>query len=149
MYCPTCGIENNQQDARFCRACGVDLRAVSRVLSKSFPVKIATQLDAYLENRYQQNLRNGVVNIVAFIALLSVGLGHLYFGWIKAGAFLVALSALSLLFGAWDIWIYRRNLPPTAKQSLGPSNLETDELTSSTTQPPLSVAEPTTRKLSD
>src|SRR5215510_4616605 len=87
MYCPTCGIENNQQDARFCRACGVDLRAVSRVLSKSFPVKIATQLDAYLENRYQQNLRSGVANIVAFIALLSVGLGHVYFGWTKARRF--------------------------------------------------------------
>src|SRR5215471_13426038 len=101
MFCPTCGVENNQQEARFCRACGADLRAVSRALSKSLPVKIATTVDAYLENRYQQNLRSGVVNLIAFIALLSVGLGHLYFGWLKAGGFMMALSALSLFFGVW------------------------------------------------
>jgi hypothetical protein len=126
MYCPACGIENNQQDARFCRACGADLRAVSRALTNSLPVKIANTLDAYLENRYQQNLRTGVVNLLAFVALVSVGFGHLYFGWIKAGVFLVALSVLSLSFGVWDIWIYRRNLPPKATQSLPSTAARTD-----------------------
>jgi hypothetical protein len=148
MYCPTCGIENNQQDARFCRACGADLRAVSRALSKSLPVKIANTLEAYLENRYQQNLRSGIVNLIAFIALLSVGLGHLYFGWLKAGAFMVALGGLSLFFGVWDIWIYRRNLPPNANRSLPPTTPETNELPSSEVRPPL-IAEPTTKRLRD
>src|SRR5215471_10481024 len=128
MFCPTCGVENNQQNARFCRACGADLQAVSRALSRSLPVKIANSVDAYLENRYQQNLRSGVVNLAAFIALLSVGLGHLYFGWIKAGAFMLGLSALSLFFGAWDIWIYRRNLPPSTRQSLSATAAPTNEL---------------------
>src|SRR5215831_3288867 len=146
MFCPTCGVENNQQDARFCRACGADLQPVSRALSKSLPVKIANSVDAYLENRYQQNLRSGVVNLAAFIALLSVGLGHLYFGWIKAGAFMLGLSVLSLFFGAWDIWIYRRNLPPAAKQTLPPTRAQTNALRPSELQPPL-IPESTTRKL--
>src|SRR5215831_16032414 len=145
MFCPTCGVENNQQDARFCRACGADLQPVSRALSKSLPVKIANTLDSYLENRYQQNLRSGVVNIVAFIALLSVGLGHLYFGWIKAGAFMLGLSALSLFFDSWDIWIYRRNQPLKARQTLAETTAQTNELPLEPS-PPL-IAEATTRRL--
>jgi len=135
MYCPACGIENDQKAARFCRACGADLRAVSRALSKSLPVQIANTVDAYLENRYQQNLRSGVVNVIAFIALLSVGLGHLYFGWMKVGAFMLVLSGLSLFFGVWDIWIYRRNLPPAAKPSLPSLRAPTNELPPSELRP--------------
>lgn len=146
MYCPTCGVENNQKDARFCRNCGADLQAVSRALRKSLPVQIANTLDSYLANRYQQNLRSGVVNLVAFVALLSVGLGHLYFGWIKAGAFMLSLSALSVFFGIWDIWIYRRNLPPRPHQSLPSATARMNELLPSEAQPPL-IAESTTRKL--
>jgi hypothetical protein len=146
MFCPACGVENNQQNTRFCRLCGADLRAVSRALSQSLPVKLAATVDEYLENRYQQNLRTGVVNLIAFIALLSVGAGHLYFGWIKAGGFMVALSALSLFFGVWDIWIYRRNLPPSRRQSLPSTTLDTNELPSSELQPPL-ITESTTRRL--
>ena len=111
------------------------------------PVKLATTLDAYLENRYQQNLRSGVVNLVAFIALFAVGLGHLYFAWIKTGAFMLGLAGLALFFGVWDIWIYRRNLPPTAKQSSLPAGAQANEPAVPETGPPLSVAEPTTMKL--
>jgi len=58
MYCPSCGTENsNETQTRFCRSCGVDLRAVSRVVNRSLPIRLATSLDAYFENRFQQNLR--------------------------------------------------------------------------------------------
>ena len=147
MYCPACGIENNQEASRFCRACGADLRAVSRAMNKSLPVQIASTVDAYLENRYQQNMRSGIVNILAFVALLSVGLGHIYFGWTKLGAFMLALSAFSFFFGVWDIWIYRRNLPPIAKPLALPSDKQTNKLSASEPQPPRSVVEPTTKKL--
>jgi hypothetical protein len=149
MFCPGCGAENNQETTRFCRACGADLRAVSRALNKSLPGKIVSTVDSYLENRYQQNMRTGVMNLIAFVALLVVGLGHLAFGWPKLAAFMLGLSALSLAFGLWDIWIYRRNLPPARNQTSIPSSTNRKEIANTQREitPPLSIAEPTTRKL--
>src|SRR5215510_3468444 len=129
MYCPACGVENGQAEGRFCRSCGADLRAVVRALNNSLPSRVATTLDAYLENRYQQNLRTGVMNMIAFVALLAVGGGHLYFGWTKMAVFMLALSAISFFFGIWDIWIYRRNLPPnSARQKVLSSAPTTNQL---------------------
>src|SRR5262249_52367687 len=116
MFCPACGVDNNQEQTRFCRACGADLRAVSRALSKSLPQQLASSLDAYLENRFQRNLSNGILNLVAFVALLVVGLYQLISGWNGFGLFLIGLGLLSLFLGVWDIWIYKRNLPPVAKR---------------------------------
>ena len=63
MYCPSCGTENSDEtQTRFCRSCGADLRAVSRAMNRSLPVRLAASLDAYFENRFQQNLHNGVLN---------------------------------------------------------------------------------------
>ena len=149
MYCPACGIENSGENKRFCRSCGTDLRVVSQALSKSVPVKIASTLDAYLENRFQRNLMNGALNLIAFIALLVVGIGYLISGWTLSGGFLLGLGILSLVLGIWDIWIYRRNLSPVAKrQSLSPTP-STKELPTADPEltPPLSVADSTTRKL--
>ena len=149
MFCPACGIENNVENVRFCRSCGADLRAVSQALSRSLPVKIASTLDAYLENRFQRNFGNGVVNLIAFVALLGVGSGHLIYGWTRAGAFMVGLGLLSLLLGIWDIWIYRRNLPPVAKQPSISASTATNELEAprSELSSPSSIAESTTRNL--
>jgi len=143
MYCPACGTENSDDDRRFCRSCGSDLRIVAQALSKSLPVQIASTLDAYLENRFQRNLMNGVLNLIAFIALLIVGAGHLISGWTLFGGFLLGLGMLSLVLGIWDIWIYRRNLAPVAKQNRVEPSPTTKELLT----PPLSVTESTTRKL--
>lgn len=149
MYCPACGVENSGEDRRFCRSCGTDLRVVSQALNKSLPVKLASTLDAYLENRFQRNFMNGVLNLIAFIALLVVGTGHLISGWTRFGSFLLGLGMLSLLLGIWDIWIYRRKLPPITKQQSLEPGPTTNELDTRHTEltPPLSVTESTTRKL--
>ena len=149
MYCPACGIENSGDDLRFCRSCGTDLRVVSQALSKSVPVKLASTLDAYLENRFQRNFMNGVLNLIAFIALLVIGTGHLISGWTLFGSFLVGLGILSLILGIWDIWIYRRNLPRVANQKGLEPTPTTKELTAPHTEltAPPSVGESTTRKL--
>jgi hypothetical protein len=118
MFCPTCGTQNlDEAEIRFCRSCGADLRAVSRAINRSLRVRMAASLDAYFENRFQQNLRNGVVNLLAFVFLLIVGTGHLISGWTKFGLFMLVLSIISIVSGVWDIWIYRRNLPPTARRA--------------------------------
>jgi hypothetical protein len=149
MYCPTCGTENSGDEVRFCRSCGVDLRTVSRALSKSLPVKLASTLDAYLENRFQRNFANGILNLIAFVALIFVGSGFVISGWWLFGLFMLGLGLLSLFLGVWDIWIYRRNLPPVANRSEIVPNSSTTELDTSlpSAQPPPSIAEPTTKRL--
>ena len=145
MYCPACGVENGPAESRFCRACGTDLRAVSQAFTKSVPMKLASTLDAYLENRFQRNLSNGVLNLVAFVALMLVGGWHLFTGWLLLGGCLLGLGVLALLLGLWDIWIYRRNLPPIAKPRTLSNIAKTDEMTEAPS--PLSVTEGTTRTL--
>jgi hypothetical protein len=86
-------------------------------LNRSLPIRLAASLDTYFENRFQQNLRNGVVNLLAFVFLLIVGTGYLISGWTGFGIFMLVLSVISIVTGAWDIWIYRRNLPPIARNS--------------------------------
>jgi hypothetical protein len=148
MYCPNCGTENSGEAVRFCRSCGVDLRTVSQALGKSLPVKIASKMDAYLENRFQRNFANGVVNVIAFVALIVVGSGFLISGRWFYGLFMLGLGLLSLFMGVWDIWIYRRNLPPVANRSEIVPNPSTTELdTSMPSALPPSIAEPTTKKL--
>ena len=108
-------------------------------------MKLASTLDAYLENRFQRNLSNGVLNLIAFVALLAVGGLHLLSGWFVFGGFLLALGVLALLLGLWDIWIYRRNLPPIAKPQLPANGAVTDQLLELTQPAP--VTESTTRNL--
>ena len=148
MYCPSCGTENlDAEQTRFCRSCGADLRVVSRAMSKSLPVQLASSIDAYLENRYQQNLRNGVLNVIAFFFLVIVGAGYLFSGWTWFGILMLVLSVIAIVSGVWDIWIYKRNLPSIARK-IGISSpvKRTEELL-----PPVngiaSVTESTTRHL--
>jgi hypothetical protein len=97
MFCPSCGVENAGETSRFCRSCGADLRAISRAMGKSLPVKLANTLDAYLENRFQRNFGNGVLNLLAFVALVIVGSGYLVSGWTRSGVFMVGLGIWKFL----------------------------------------------------
>src|SRR5262245_48696589 len=99
MFCPACGIENNQDNTRFCRSCGVDLRTVSRALNNSLPVRLAGRLDAYFENRFQRNLGNGVLNLIAFVFLLFAGWKQLTQGWQVWGVLMFVLGFVALVLG--------------------------------------------------
>lgn len=149
MYCPSCGTQNlNSDELRFCRSCGADLRAVSRAIKRSLPVQIASTLDAYFENRYQQNLRNGVLNVLAFVFLLIVAAGYLINGSTFFGLVMLVLSVISIVTGVWDIWIYKRNLPPVAKRSPISPMTRNEELSHSADSLPVpSVTERTTKHL--
>jgi hypothetical protein len=62
---------------------------------------------------------------------------------------MLGLGLLSLFMGVWDIWIYRRNLPPVANRSEIIPSSSTKELDTSmpSAPPPPSIAEPTTKRL--
>ena len=149
MYCPSCGTQNlTDNDIRFCRSCGADLRVISKAMNRSLPVRVASALDSYFENRYQQNLRNGVINLIAFVFLLIVAIGYLISGWTGYGIFMMVLAVISIVTGAWDIWIYRRNLPTTAKQSELPGS-NTKQVGKSDNVPHNSITEQTTKHLNE
>ncbi len=149
MFCPACGTENQDEtDIRFCRACGRDLRAVSKAMARSLPLRVAASIDAYFENRFQHNLRNGIVNLVAFVVLLIIGGGYLWHGGWGSGILMLGLAAISITTGIWDIWIYKRNLPRLAKQEREFPNEATQIKFSHDKQaPPRSVTEGTTKHL--
>lgn len=150
MYCPACGTENkDDNDIRFCRTCGRDLRAVSKVMNRSLPLRVAASLDAYFENRFQHNLRNGIVNLIAFVALIISGGVFTWQGATGSAALMFVLAFVSITTGIWDIWIYKRNLPRVAKQD--PELLPTETTSTLPSELPKtsrsSITEETTRQL--
>jgi hypothetical protein len=178
MYCPSCGAQNVDSDARFCRGCGKDLRLVSQALTKrlSWWRYIAAKIDDRFEAEHRkEELSRGLVYIYHAIPLLFIGTLLLIFnhdfleGWI----ILIALSLLG--FGIRDYWVYRRSLsheyhpdPTEVKKHLGDltiykpglgdgepagaaSSRPTEELTPHKLPPtpPQSVTEQTTRLLDE
>jgi hypothetical protein len=112
MYCPSCGAQNND-DVRFCRKCGADLRVVSQAITKrlSWWKYIATKIDDRLEaKRQKQDYSKGFVEIYHAAMVLIIGIFLAIFNYDRMVVFLI-LVALSLLgFGIRDYWIYRRRL---------------------------------------
>jgi hypothetical protein len=61
MFCPSCGREN-QQDRRFCGACGTNLETVSRALSEEsndFLSRTETGMDYFIA-RYAEHIFRGI-----------------------------------------------------------------------------------------
>ena len=56
MYCPKCGIQNDE--TKFCRGCGENLKVISQAMSKRLPVILASKMDAYLERKNERFRRN-------------------------------------------------------------------------------------------
>lgn len=74
MFCPKCGVKN-LEDAKFCRACGADIRLVPRALAGSLPEK---KKDA--KAKEPPTLEKGFENIFGGIACLVIFvLGFTYF----------------------------------------------------------------------
>jgi O-antigen/teichoic acid export membrane protein len=108
---------------------------------------VAASLDAYFENRFQHNLRNGIVNLLAFVVLLVIGGGYLWHGALGSGVLMLVLAALSVTTGVWDIWIYKRNLPRVAKQDRGSPSQAYIRGSRDQQTPPRSITEGTTKHL--
>lgn len=112
MYCPACGSQNNE-DVRFCRKCGADLRVVSQALTKriSWWKYIAAKIDDRLEaKRRKEDYSKGFVDIYHAGLILILGTYLVIFNYDRMVVFVI-LVALSLLgFGIRDYWIHKRRL---------------------------------------
>jgi hypothetical protein len=57
MYCPKCANQNDE-DVRFCRACGENLTFVAQAMSRHMPVMLVSKLDNYLERKHERLRRD-------------------------------------------------------------------------------------------
>ncbi|MCA1615825.1 MAG: zinc ribbon domain-containing protein, partial [Acidobacteria bacterium] len=95
MFCPRCATQN-LDDAKFCRACGADVRLVPQALAGLMPAGLAKEEGAgKIEKKRKKDEKDP--------RLLEKGMENIFVGV----AFLVIFLAGLLWFrGAFMIWIW-------------------------------------------
>ena len=86
MYCPNCASQNNQ-DAKFCRACGANLTLIPQALTGELP--------AGRRRRHRRGFMNGGS------ADLSSGITKAFAG----GGFIMSAFILCLFGHYWGVWM--------------------------------------------
>ena len=149
MYCPKCGIQNNDE-TKFCRGCGENLKVISQAMARHLPVILASKMDAYLERKNSRIRRDSIYSAFGGFVFTFIGLYSLIRGdsWARSLIFL-AIGCVGLLWGLWDHMVYKRSLSLDVRVVRGPPT--TDELpphdAAQIVEPPASITESTTQHL--
>ena len=150
MYCPKCGIQNNDE-TKFCRGCGENLKVVSQAMSRHLPVILASKMDAYLERKNSRIRRDSIYGALSGTIFLICGLYFIIEGktsWARS-LFFVATGCIALLWSLWDHLVYKRSLSLDVRVVRGPPTA--DELAqidaAQIVEPLASITESTTRHL--
>ena len=148
MYCPKCGIQNNDE-TKFCRGCGENLKVVSQAMSRHLPVILASKMDAYLERKNSRIRRDSIFGALSGTIFLICGLYFIIEGktsWARS-LFFVATGCIALLWSLWDHLVYKRSLSLDVRVVRGPPTA--DELAqidaAQVVEPAASITESTTR----
>ena len=105
MFCPRCG-QQNSDDARYCRVCGENLKAIARAMTRHLPVVVASKIDEYLERSNERLRRDSILWNLMGLVFLTVGI------W-EPVMFVAAVIVFG--FGAWNLMAYRRSLALESK----------------------------------
>ncbi|HZS05468.1 MAG TPA: zinc ribbon domain-containing protein [Blastocatellia bacterium] len=154
MYCPKCGTET-ADSAKFCRACGENLKAVSQGIEQRLPAFLIRALDRYIAYRSRRfGGERGLMTAFAGTLFVLLGLLNLIEGGRSRGDEVINLlvGCFYLIVGAWDRVVYKRSLasdaqPQPAEIISAPTTNELDPRGQLPAAPPLSVTEATTRQL--
>ena len=148
MYCPKCGIQNDDE-TKFCRACGENLKVVAQAMAKRLPVILASKMDAYLERKNSRIRRDSIYSALMGSLFVLLGLYGIITErvWASNSVF-VAIGCIGLLFSLWDHMVYKRSLSldvrvvraaPTTEELAQADAAQLEEpppsITESTTQP--------------
>ncbi len=165
MFCPKCGAQN-LDDAKFCRACGADIRLVPQALTgrlgRDDDEDDAGEFDALGRSRVERGTRKlvkGLCFLVLFV--LSVAYTHGGLFWVTFWFIFPAISGISAGVGllAQHAWRHSGQLPGgiknTPRMGAGATtalpNFRLNEVapadTAEIVAPPTSVTEGTTRHL--
>jgi|GEM_PF-1332449 len=175
MYCPKCGRQN-EDHLNYCRACGENLKTISKAMGKRWPKFLTSLLDRYIRHKDRRLAKAGHWFkwwIIIAPIWLCLGIAEKITG-VTDWWFSLFLGLFYLVIGTWDYTTYQRRLASDSNQSKLTPNAEhrattlaaaiTDqigvaELASSLTteklepsgqrraEPPSSVTEATTRQL--
>ena len=130
MYCPRCGTETIEVDAKFCRSCGVDLNLVTQAMAGkiSWRSHLLNRLDYFLlsqrEFEERESAREGGWNTFLGTCLFGtsiIGLiteTRLWSFWL----FLLVFSFMSLKIGIGNLRLYnryKRGDPPQMRPNEG------------------------------
>jgi hypothetical protein len=162
MYCPQCAAQNTD-NAKFCRACGIELEAVALALTNKF-----TPAEAWLE-KYGESKHKVIKGAILLAAsLLIVGVPMLFMGvifplvmlWTVFFGWMAGWGIISLASGAGEMVKSKTMLRQTGRFDGGPTTNEPSELSPAAHAPrmlddatgakphsPLSVTERTTELL--
>jgi hypothetical protein len=99
----------NDDETKFCRGCGENLKVISQAMSKRLPVILASKMDSYLERKNERFRRNSIIAAVAGCLWLLYGVRPLIMGGTVAG-FPLVMGCLTLLWGLWEHMVYKRSL---------------------------------------
>lgn len=113
MFCPRCA-QQNSDDAKFCRACGENLKVIGQAMTRRLPVVLAGKLDEYLERRNERLRRDSFLyHLIGFVFLIT-GI------WEP----LMLPAAFTMFgFGTWNMLAYRRSISlelKTGKRTTAP-----------------------------
>jgi len=109
MYCPKCGIQNNDE-TRFCRGCGENLKVISQAMTRRLPVILAGKVDAYLERKNERLRRDSILAAVAGCAWLLFGVRSLVAGAGTGAGFRIAVGCFMLFWALWEHMVYKHSL---------------------------------------
>ena len=152
MYCPRCAAQNND-DAKYCRACGENLSAVALLLEKRLPARLIGKLDSYLEWKDERLRRDSIVSGISGAAFLFLCVFHFAREGMSITVGFTFVFALALFFwSGWYYLVYRRALSASQKSrgtlpEAGRGELQPPAGVLNLQSPPHSVTEGTTKHL--
>ena len=150
MYCPNCASQNNDE-AKFCRACGANLSLISQALTGQLP-EVRRGRHGRLEHKGPPSFGKGIESIIGGLGFILVAFGARYFA--PAGGlwwFYMFIPAFMWIGRGVNECVSAKQLrPPTARVAqMAPPGLNTNDLPPRTPSelpsPPSSVTESTTR----
>ena len=147
MYCPKCGIQNNDE-TKFCRGCGENLKVVSQAMSRRLSVILVSKVDAYLERKNERFRRDSILGAVVGSLWLLYGVKTLAAGEGTSAGFRILMGCLVLLWSLWQHMVYKRSLFNMEKMGAettidGPPERDAALIA----EPPASITEFTTKHL--
>src|SRR2546429_8797023 len=150
MYCPKCGLENNDE-TRFCRSCGENLKVILQVMTRRLPVILASKVDAYLERKNERFRRDSIIAAVVGFLWLLYGLRSLVTGVGAIAKVPIVLGCFFLLWAVWERMVYKHSLATDSWMEKTRAPWTTEELAghdpAQIGEPPASITESTTKHL--
>ena len=150
MYCPKCGTQNND-DVKFCRGCGENLKVISQAMSRRLPVILASKMDAYFERKNERFRRDSILSAIIGSLWLLFGIKILITGGGSSPGFPIIVGCLMLIWSFWQHLVYKRTLfirsnTENIRAAASSGELQINDV-GQIKKPPASVSEFTTERL--